>query len=167
MPRKLTPEDIELWKKQLKDVKPLRKPNFSNEKPREVSEKLKPSTLQKASPKRTIRGRDHLIPSPSFDRKEYRHVKIESRLDLHGMNFEEAQRALNKFILRAQEKGFKTILIITGKGSISAERTIRQYLPRWLEEAPLRSLIESFHYPAKPRHGGHGAYYVRIRHKQV
>jgi len=38
------------------------------------------------------------------------------KLDLHGFTLDEANRKVKKFIIDSYEKGFKKILVITGKG---------------------------------------------------
>ncbi|MBA3814680.1 MAG: Smr/MutS family protein [Alphaproteobacteria bacterium] len=162
MKKKLTPEDLHLWQSQLKGVKPLEK---------------KVSTLENTSPpkklkppqplKRSLEIKSHAaIPSAplqDFARKELRHLKIDGRLDLHGMTINEGFEALERFLLRAQEKSFRTVLIITGKGAVSSENTLRRQLPRWIKETPLRHLVSGFHSPAKQQDGGQGACYLSVR----
>ncbi|MBL8677413.1 MAG: Smr/MutS family protein [Alphaproteobacteria bacterium] len=101
----------------------------------------------------------------SFQRREVRQIRIEAQLDLHGLSLEKAYDVLEQFLKRAQERHFRTILVITGKGSLSEEHTLRHQLPRWLEETPLKSVVSSYHHPARLHHGGAGAYYVRLRKK--
>jgi len=164
MNQKLTAEEIRLWKAQLKGVKPLSKtvkePNVIEEQKQE-----KKPPLQKPTVKKQLIVSPPSLPPQSFSRKELRHVNIEARLDLHGMTLEGGYQALEQFLRRAQERGFKTVLVITGKGSLSSERTLRHQLPRWLQETPLRSLVSFLHHPAKPQDGGQGAFYVGVRKK--
>jgi DNA-nicking Smr family endonuclease len=159
MKQKLTPEEMQLWQNLIKDVKPLPK---VSKKPEEQSLPKTPLS-QKPMPRRVPEGPIPLQAPQSFERRKLRHIKIEARLDMHGMTLEEGYGALERFLIQSQDKGLKTVLIITGKGALSAENTLRRNLPRWLEETPLRHLISSFHHPAKPQDGGHGAYYVGIR----
>lgn len=158
MKGKLPPEDILLWKREMRDVKPLDRPKPEKEAP-EARPKVKSTTPLKKEIKPGI-----LSASPQvLGRREFRRFKIEARLDLHGMSLETARDALEHFLRRTQDKGLKTVLVITGKGSLSSENTLRHQLPRWLEEAPIRGLVYSFHHPAKPQDGGQGAYYVILR----
>ena len=158
MKEKLPPEDILLWKKEMRDVKPLAQP-----KPEKEESKVTPkSTPTLPSKKPVSRGNPSASPQV-LGRREFRRFKIEARLDLHGMGLEAGRDALERFLRQAQDKGLKTVLVITGKGSMSSENTMRHQLPRWLEEAPLRGLVYSFHYPAKLQDGGQGAYYVILR----
>ena len=159
MRRKLTPEEMHLWQSLIKDVKPLPK----------ISKKFEERSLSKAplSPKPILRripeGPLPLGAPQPFERRKLRHIKIEARLDMHGMTLEEGYGALERFLIQSQDKGLKIVLVITGKGAISVENTLRRNLPRWLEETPLRHLISSYHHPVKPQDGGYGAYYVGIR----
>jgi DNA-nicking Smr family endonuclease len=158
---KLTSEELRLWQNQLKDVKPLSKVKkvFEDEK-----KELPPPPQQplKDPPLKKTKSTDMLQP---FQRRELRQVQIEAQLDLHGLSLERAYDILEQFLRRAQEKHFKTVLVITGKGSLSEEHTLRHQLPRWLEETPLKSMVSSYHDPARLHHGGAGAYYVRLRKK--
>jgi DNA-nicking Smr family endonuclease len=164
MKNKLTPEDLHLWHINMKDVKPLQRiKKHADEKKQSTALPLKPKPALGAPPvKQKIKLPSVPILQP-FQRKELRHVEIDARFDMHGMSLAEAYDALEKFLTHAQTRKFKRVLVITGKGAISSENTLRHQLPRWLEEAPLRNLVIGFHYPAKPHHGGHGAYYVRVK----
>ncbi len=84
------------------------------------------------------------------------------------MRQREAHGALRSFLARAQERGHKHVLVITGKGGRretdgSFERgVLNREVPRWLAEAEFRNCVLSFT-PAGKRHGGEGALYVRLR----
>lgn len=159
--RKLTPEELRLWRNQLKDVKPLSKiKKLPEEDKKDIP--LPPSQPPQVHPLKKVKSADVLQP---FQRREVRQVQIEAQLDLHGLSLERAYDILEQFLQRAQEKHFKTVLVITGKGSLSEEHTLRHQLPRWLEETPLKSMVFSYHNPARLHHGGAGAYYVRLRKK--
>ena len=162
MKQKLSPEDLRLWKSQLKDVKPLSKKGPIPEEP-SLPKKSKPPQPQPRSLERKVSLPPSPAPLQDFGRKELRHLKINGRLDMHGMTKDEAYDALERFLKDAQEKGFKIVLIITGKGALHSENTLRHHLPRWINETPLRHLVSSFHSPAQPQHGGHGACYVGVR----
>src|ERR1700722_12363331 len=124
MKRKLSPEELRLWQAQLQGVAPLSKKNKVTE-DSSLPKNPKPIPPQHRSAKMS---KEIPIPIPtnqpqSFGRKELRHLKIEGRLDMHGMTMNEGYDALEQFLIRAQEKGFKTVLIITGKGPLSSENT--------------------------------------------
>ncbi|MEM7425156.1 MAG: Smr/MutS family protein [Pseudomonadota bacterium] len=125
------------------------------------------------------------IPSPlgQFDRRTRQkltrgNVDIEARVDLHGHTAAHAHSELLRFLVSCREQGKRTVLVITGKGcSPFARHTLhgsdhfhtperqgrlRRLVPEWLNEYPFRSHVSGFQ-PAHPRHGGGGAFYVRLR----
>ena len=93
--------------------------------------------------------------------------KIEARLDLHGMTQDEAHRALNTFLDRAEHAGWRCVLVITGKGrpGTSAAGVLRAAVPRWLNEAPNRARLLAFA-AAQPKDGGAGAMYLLLRRRR-
>ena len=178
------PTDFELWTEVTKSVSPLRKRKPS---------KLVASTLAGSPRAMPIISAPHAhVPrlqakSPpqltGFDRRTAQkmmrgNVEIERRIDLHGSGIEMARVNLLSFLRNAFGEGARTVLVITGKGSSpfarhtlhgaahfhSPEREgrLRRLLPEWLNEAEFRVLVSGFQ-PAHPKHGGGGAYYVKIR----
>ena len=106
-----------------------------------------------------------------LDRRQARRLRrgemaIDGHLDLHGMTREEARGALAGFLAAAQGRGWRCVLVITGKGQrepLGERRSVlRAALPRWLDEAPNRERVLRCD-PARPRHGGDGAFYVLLR----
>jgi DNA-nicking Smr family endonuclease len=87
------------------------------------------------------------------------------------MRQREAHAALRRFLKSAQGKGYRHVLVITGKGaepdarrSFYAEErgVLRSAVPHWLAAPDLASIIVS--YAEAPRRlGGEGALYVRLR----
>jgi DNA-nicking Smr family endonuclease len=93
-------------------------------------------------------------------------VAVEDTLDLHGYRQEEAHRVLRNFLMRAQSRGVKLVLVVTGKGRTAAEPgVLRRAVPLWLEATDLRSVVVGFG-EATATHGGSGALYVRLRRKE-
>ncbi|MDQ2860041.1 MAG: Smr/MutS family protein, partial [Pseudomonadota bacterium] len=90
-------------------------------------------------------------------------VALEGRLDLHGMSQDRARAALTAFLLRGHAEGRRSILIITGKGTLG-DGVLRRRVPEWLAQAPLRALIAGLA-EAHRRHGGAGALYVALKAK--
>ncbi len=84
-------------------------------------------------------------------------TKIEMRLDLHGQTQGAAHHALRSFLHSARRKGAGFVLIITGKSGV-----LNRLVPLWLNEPEMRIYVSALS-PAGPRHGGHGALYVRLR----
>ncbi|MFT6581699.1 MAG: DNA-nicking Smr family endonuclease [Alphaproteobacteria bacterium] len=85
-------------------------------------------------------------------------MEIQARLDLHGRTQDDAFRALCSFIDGAHGAGRRSVLIITGKG----QGILKNAVPRWLNQPPLRARILSFSY-AQQKDGGAGALYVLLR----
>jgi DNA-nicking Smr family endonuclease len=165
MKRRITLEEARLWQNEMKGVKPLfseqKKPLSSSTEPPKKMHKVQPAVVQKLKSERI--GVLPTTPLHRFGRKELRHVVIEARLDMHGMTLEEGHLALERFLQNAQEKGLKTVLVITGKGALSSHNTLRRYLPRWVEDVPIRNFVSIFHHPARMCDGGQGAFYIGIK----
>jgi len=175
------PSDFELWAEVTRSVKPLRKRKPS-----------KPAALASVKPAPRISAPRIHVPRPQtkspppntgFDRRTTQkmmrgNVDIERRLDLHGTGVEMSRVQLLQFLRGAHSDGVRTVLVITGKGASpfsshtlhgaghfhSPERggLLRRLVPEWLHESEFRALVSGFQ-PAHPKHGGGGAFYVRIR----
>lgn len=97
-------------------------------------------------------------------------VEIQSTIDLHGMNRDEAHAALIRHIEKARRRGEKRVLVITGKGRDSSDDpmsreppgVLRRLLPDWLRGQDLAPHVVAFE-PARQRHGGSGAFYIQLR----
>lgn len=93
-------------------------------------------------------------------------LPIDGRIDLHGMVQSEAHDALLAAVRRGHDRGHRLILVITGKGGLTEGRgVLRSAVPRWLNEAPFRTLVLAVH-QAQPQHGGAGAFYVFLRRRR-
>jgi DNA-nicking Smr family endonuclease len=95
----------------------------------------------------------------------------DGRIDLHGMTLSQAQPALRGFLMAAQARGDRLVLVITGKGSRADGHedpmprrvgALRHEVPHWLHSAPLASVVLDVR-PAHRSHGGAGALYVYLR----
>lgn len=90
-------------------------------------------------------------------------VSVSHQLDLHGLTREEALAALPRFLLSAQKKGQKAVLVITGKGNHSSEEPVlHQAIASWMRDAGREIIVEFA--PAPREMGGGGAYVVFLRH---
>lgn len=104
-------------------------------------------------------------------------IEVDGTLDLHGMTQNHAHAALRAFVVAAQLRGYRMVLVITGKGSPEGARfepdlmwgsgrgVLRRLVPQWLSQPDLRPWVSGFR-NAHQRHGGGGALYVRIRRKR-
>lgn len=98
-------------------------------------------------------------------------IKIEARLDLHGMRQAEAHEALKNFMNHCTHKKLRCVLVITGKGKprlatdsiIEPEQgVLKQKLPEWLGAANFKKDILTV-IPSHKKHGGSGAFYVYLK----
>lgn len=177
--RSLSPEERALWAKVRRSARPiphgrpsadkhedrLMRPSKASE---DAAEKDTPSS-RPAGPRRTARAEVPLPPLAPLEPKARRRLargaaEPEARLDLHGMRQASAFHALAAFLRQAQVRGLRTVLVITGKGRAADEETgvLRRAVPRWLAEPQFRQLVVGFETAAQ-RHGGEGAFYVRLR----
>lgn len=88
---------------------------------------------------------------------------IGARIDLHGMDQDRAQAALESFVLRAWDDGCRAVLVITGKGARGGG-VLRKRTPEWLASPALRGVVAGVS-EAHQRHGGEGALYVALKLK--
>ncbi len=150
----ITDEERKLWKGAMGEVKPI------------ASDKVVPTlkpfpTLSKSLPPITLDNLDigrktssmSVITLSSRDVKD---IIFEGTLDLHGYTTERAAKTLERFLISRQERGCRSVLIITGKGG----EILKEFVATWLKKHP--QLVIGYTYAA-PKHGGEGALYVRIR----
>lgn len=191
-PRHLSAEERALWDSVAKQAKPLKTAKrdlaATAPSPLPAGERSTPKvsgegTLRRAmksplAPPLSPAGRENTqnlvvsaSPRNALERRERARLKrgqrdIDARLDLHGMTQARAHRALLVFLQRAQDDGCRYVLVITGKGKMSAEGVergvLRRLVPEWFGLAKFRLLIVSFE-EAGIGHGGEGALYVRVR----
>ena len=172
-------QDWELWERVKKTTKPLLRgqavPNdfeklFEKKEEREIvapAPKAKPQTIRPGPSLPEPQIKVSLAPdAPKLDQPTAKKIAkgklpIEARIDLHGMTQNEAYGRLLRFIEEKQKRGTRTILVITGKGSIGGG-VLRQAVPRWLSQPDFRSFVIG-HHESHQSHGGSGAIYVRLR----
>jgi len=102
-------------------------------------------------------------------------LEPEARIDLHGMTVAQAHSALTGFILSAQARGLRLVLVITGKGRTMGrdhvapmpvrQGVLKHEVPQWLRSPPLAPLVLELR-EAHRGHGGSGAYYVYLRKRR-
>mgnify|MGYP001370040339 FL=1 len=91
-------------------------------------------------------------------------IRIEARLDLHGLTAAQAERRLARFVDQAACKSVRCVLVITGKGS-EGKGVLRRLVPLWLKAPPLSGQILAIS-QAREVDGGGGALYVMLRRKR-
>ncbi len=162
--RDLDADDHAVWHRVARTVTP--RPGKTIPSPPEGAPKPKPAS---AAPKRRAAAPskpDPVSPPEPADvsgEKRIRRGRIspEARIDLHGYTQDEAQMALEDFLARSRARGLRVVLVITGKGRLG-EGVIRARFTDWLG-SPALSQHASGYAPAHARHGGGGAFYVRLR----
>ena len=173
----LSPEDRRIWARVAGSVTPS-KPKKS---PRitlgAVDPEPPPAPLAKGpikargapppwSPPSSSPARARGLPEELEPRRQRRLSRerdpIEARIDLHGYGRFQAQDALTAFLMGAQARGYRSVLVITGQGRRGGSGVIRASVHEWLQGPALRGVVSGFA-PAARRHGGDGALYVTIR----
>jgi DNA-nicking Smr family endonuclease len=188
MPRRrsLTPEERALWQAVADGIRPLHPPApaGSGAEPaelpagpagaaREPPARPAPFRIGEAAappPRPAAKAPPPRIDARTFARLRRGRLAPEARLDLHGLTLAEAHGELLRFVLAAQTRGLRLLLVITGKGRSAggagaAHRPpglLRQQVPHWLRLPPLGGLVLETA-EAHPRHGGAGALYVYLR----
>ncbi|KHQ52449.1 Smr/MutS family protein [Mameliella alba] len=195
--RKLRPEEQELWQqvartadplhkrpaRKTEEAKPAPKPLSSGKEtsrdplsPFTMGDKSAPRTQTHVFPKTTA---DHLHEAPvRMDAKAFTRLKRgklvpEARIDLHGMTVDRAHGALAQFILNAHARGFRLVLVITGKGQREdpydpmprRRGVLKTQVPMWLQMPPLAGAVLQVSQSHR-KHGGEGAYYVYLKRRR-
>jgi DNA-nicking Smr family endonuclease len=94
-------------------------------------------------------------------------VRVESRVDLHGLNARSAHVAVRRALERAHTDGQRCVLVVHGRGLHSPEGPVlRAFLLRWLTESRVAPIVMAFAC-ARPRDGGEGATYVLLRRSRT
>jgi DNA-nicking Smr family endonuclease len=159
--RKTTDEERVLFKESFAEARPLH------------ADVLKAPAAPRA-PKRIVPGGSGVDGNTS-DRLRKGQLEPEAKLDLHGMTESRAHGAMLSFLRGAQHRGFKLVLVVTGKGKKMADDApfdmelqqrsrgvLRSAVPRWLNEPGFAGLIAGTR-AAHKKHGGEGALYIYLR----
>jgi DNA-nicking Smr family endonuclease len=89
-------------------------------------------------------------------------MPVDGRIDLHGLNLDQAHGALIGFIRRSHARGARCVIVVTGKGGEKGAGKIRREAPEWLGRPDVRPMILAVT-QARPQHGGDGALYVLLK----
>jgi DNA-nicking Smr family endonuclease len=195
--RWLSEEEAELWAYVVRDAKSLRRRRRKAGENHIIDGASDGETLSASASARNTpqpdsakTGASSRTPAPSnpppsspppianFDWRQARrlangHDDIEARLDLHGRRQHEAYAALLSFLVSCRTRGFRHVLVITGKGvrrpngyGFDEERgVLRRLAPEWLREPEFRQMVVSFT-ESHERHGGEGALYIKLRRQK-
>ena len=164
MKRPLKPEDQKIWAMVTATVHPL--PG------RRTPKKAMPQTLDapaRIEPKRAEAAKQRLREVLEGIEPNRRHriarerEEIGARIDLHGLTQDRARAALEAFLARAFDDGWRAVLVITGKG-VQGDGILRKAVPGWLAAAHLAHIVAGLSEAAR-HHGGEGALYVALKRK--
>lgn len=174
--RNLTKEEQALWNRMAQEMKPLSpgKKRIVQCSPQNKYGSAQPTLSQNHSFSSNISYSQSLSLPPASSRRigRVRKIKIEARLDLHGLTCEQARIHVIQFLISCQNRGCLWVLVITGKGQrrLTPEesyksrpsKTLRDLTPQWLEEDVLQAVVSAYT-TAKPLDGGNGALYIRLK----
>jgi DNA-nicking Smr family endonuclease len=182
--RRLSDDERTLWSRVTRTIPPLKRARLKTE-PDDgdfAPPRTKPAPA-KTPPKPTIKhATKSAPPAPKpvpvlapLDRRQKKRLArgtepIDARIDLHGRTQAQAHVALLQFLRRAQGEGAKYVLVITGKGRMSANDgsrevgVLKRQVPQWLRLPEFRAYVIGFE-DAHVGHGGEGALYVRVRRR--
>ena len=116
------------------------------------------------------------------DRLKRGRIEPEARLDLHGMRYVDAKRAVARFLEQRHRQGNRLVLVITGRGSAKLVGTtetdtgysvperpesgvLRRDFPHWVREGNLAGIVIDCQ-QAHVSHGGRGAFYVYLKKRR-
>lgn len=185
--RMINDEDKEEFRRAMRQVKPLNKSPNKTAAAKKKPFKIQPKKAEKESsskathyfvhPAEDIYGQtpwagpeDELAFSKSglqqktIQQLQRGQISIEQRLDLHGLNAEEALDLLQTTLENCQQLNRRLLLVIHGKGHYSSGDTpvLKNVLNQWLRQSPM---VLAFH-SALPKHGGAGAIYILLKNKR-
>jgi DNA-nicking Smr family endonuclease len=182
--------DHALWDEVKRTIKPLVQ-KLSNKRPLARIGKIaeittaqaKHAVVYAAAPPKRRSMTEQPPPLAQMDRRTAQRlgrgqIEPEARLDLHGEGVETARMKLLHFLSGQRHQGVRLVLVITGKGASpfarhtlhgqshfhtpEREGRLRREVPMWLHEEAFRTHAVGFQ-PAHPKHGGGGAFYIRLR----
>lgn len=164
MKRPLKPDEQKIWSMVAATIHPL--PG------RSAPKKPMPQTLDapaRIEPKRAEEAKKRLRDALEGIEPNRRHrivrerEEIGARIDLHGLTQERAKAALEAFLYRAFDDGWRAVLVITGKG-VQGDGILKKRVPDWLGEPHLAHVVAGISEAAR-HHGGAGALYVALKRK--
>ena len=112
------------------------------------------------------------IVDKDFKHQIKNHLKVKS-IDLHGYTLEQANNAIEQFILKAFEKGVSKLIIVTGKGIhsdvekdpyVSKDLSILKYsVPEFINNNQNLMRVINDIKDATIEDGGSGAFYIFLK----
>ena len=180
MKRPLKPEEVRVWSLVAATVHPL--PGKSTPLPSppgegqlaagepggELRHRTASSTIGRPTPTAPRSAPPHEGEGKAIEpRRKHRIAKereeIGARIDLHGMDQDRARAALEGFLHRAWNEGYRAVLVITGKG-LFGDGILKRRTPEWLAAPHLAPIVAGIS-EAHRKHGGEGALYVALKRR--
>ena len=164
MKRPLKPEEVRIWGIVAATVHPLTgrsAPKPARPQSLDPAARIDPATLKPVL--KTRRGALDAIEPNRKQRIAGEREEIGGRIDLHGLTQDRARAALEAFLVRAWNEGWRAVLVITGKG-VQGDGVLKKRAPDWLGAAHLSHIVAGLS-EAHRRHGGEGALYVALKRK--
>lgn len=165
MKRPLKPEELRIWSQVAATVHPL-PGKATRKKPTpqtlDAPARIDPKHIKRRTPQSAREGVDDIEPNRKT-RIARERDPIGARIDLHGMTQDRARAALEGFLGRAYDEGYRSVLVITGKG-VQGDGILRRHTPEWLAAPHLAHIVAGVS-EAHRRHGGAGALYVALKRK--
>lgn len=169
-------DDTALFRNAVRDVAPLPKPDKTLHTrrqppplPRQIprDEQIMPDdSLSDHIPLEMEAGNEWSFLRPGVSRQTLRRLRrghwgIQAQLDLHGYTRDEARRELVTFLDTSNERGFRCVRVIHGKGlgSKSHGPVLKVRIGSWLSQ---RDDVLAF-CQARPEDGGSGAVLVLLK----
>ena len=121
-----------------------------------------------------ISSKDKIVDK-DFKPKQKNYLKVRS-IDLHGYTLEQANNAIEQFILKAFEEGVNKLIVVTGKGIhsnvekdpyVSKDLSILKYsVPEFINSNQNLMKVINDIQDATIEDGGSGAFYVLLKKKR-
>lgn len=171
--RSLSPEEAELWARVAATIRPLSREPRSSPAAQPAKPAQAPRKLTQRPPHRTAPA--HAGPGTTLDtgwdrRLRSGDVEPDALLDLHGLNLDQAWRAIDRGLERAIAEDKRVLLLVTGHerpGGPHVQRgKIRAVVNDWLQVSRHAAKIAAVR-PAHKRHGGGGSLYIILRRNRL
>ena len=116
---------------------------------------------------------DNIRPKEADLSQENIQINKVPKLDLHGFSLEESNKKVKKFIIESSNRGYKKLLVITGKGLRSKSYSnpyiseklniLRNSVPAFIkDDEDLKSQVSKVS-EADIKDGGEGAIYIFLK----
>jgi DNA-nicking Smr family endonuclease len=168
-------DEAELFRAAISGVKPLVASHHAHERPTPSTRPLQKEADERAvlaellndpEPDMLESGDTLIYQGPGLQDGVFRKLRrgqfrMQSELDLHGLNRDGAKLAVARFLAYCHDQNYRSVRIIHGKGNGSPNSgpVIKRYLDSWLRK---RKDVVAF-CSARPVDGGTGAVYVLLR----